>query len=106
MNDKPTEEPALTAWPPVAPQRLAFICEQLAARVDSPELAAQLNALAVLVAHLGSETSEATERRRLLDRYERESGHDQAAALHTLRELARLDRAAVGRVDWSAVSGA
>ena len=96
-----------SAWPPVAPGRLADAVAVLADRVAERDVRAQLHALADILRNLGGETAGEDARREL----ERSlaaalAEEDEQRAVAAARALARTNRAAVSPVDWSAASGA
>jgi hypothetical protein len=97
-------DPSLDAWPPVSLQRLSESVAALAARVSEPDVKTQLHALSAVLANVGAERDGAPERARLIGRLELRLAREEGVNLQALRRLARLDRAAVHPVDWSAAS--
>jgi hypothetical protein len=93
------------ASPPVAKDRLAGAVSDLAARVEAPDVRAQLNALAALLVNLSSHVA-SDDARRPLERsiVAAIDAGDEAAAISAMRRLAALDRSVLGPVDWSAVT--
>jgi hypothetical protein len=96
----------VSAWPPAAPDRLADALTALAGRVAERDVRAQLHSLAAVLRNLGGEAAGAEERLEL----ERAlaaavAAADEPRAVAALRDLTRLNREAVGPVDWSAATG-
>ena len=95
-----------TAWPSPDLEQLAVAAEEVAERLEEPELRAQVFALAAVIRNLGREHLAETERagaqEALAEALARE---DEAAAVGELRRLGAIDRAALLPVDWSRVTG-
>jgi hypothetical protein len=105
-GDPENTQPAVgSASPPVGQDRLADALSDLAARIEAPDVRAQLNALAALLRNLGSQVAADDVRGPL------EAGiaaaievGDEAATISAMRRLAALDRSVLAPVDWSAVT--
>jgi hypothetical protein len=94
--------PALRA---VSEGRLADAVSGLAARVEAPDVRAQLNALAALLRSLGSAVAPEDVRGRLEASIAASiDAGDEAGAISAMRRLAALDRSVLTPVDWSAVT--
>lgn len=93
-------------FPPADPGRLAEALTVLARRVEHRDLRAQLHAVSAVLANLGAPPVPRREREDLEAEIIRaiEAG-DEEQVLDGARRLARLDRAVVRPVDWTAVSG-
>ena len=90
---------------PVAQDRLADALSDLAARIDSPDVRAQLNGLAALLLNLGSQVPSDDVRRPLEESMLKAiDAGDEAGAISAMRRLAALDRSVLAPVDWSAVT--
>jgi len=95
------------AWPAPSPDRLADAVAALAERVGEREIRAQLHALTGVLRNLGRETLDAEARSRIgAELADAVAAGAEQRTIALMRELARLDRAAVRAVDWSAASGA
>jgi hypothetical protein len=95
-----------TAWPPLALERLSAAVTILAERAATQEARAQLHGLAGILRNLGGEHVGAQERETLhAELAGALAGEDEARAVTAMRALARLDRAVVRPVDWTAASG-
>lgn len=95
------------AWPPPPPDRLADAVAALAERVEERDIRAQLHALAGVLRNLGREALDGEARSRIgTELADAVTAGDEQRTIVLMRELARLDRAAVRPVDWSAASGA
>lgn len=93
------------ASPGVANDRLAGAVSDLAARIDAPDVRAQLNALAALLGNLGSHVASDDARRPLEESIAAAiDDGDEAGAISAMRRLAALDRSVLAQVDWSAVT--
>lgn len=92
--------------PPADPGRLAAALTALAQRVEHRDVRAQLHAVSAVLANLEPPSVPCREREDLEAAITRaiEAG-DEERVLDGVRRLARLDRAAVRPVDWTAVSG-
>jgi hypothetical protein len=96
----------VSAWPPVAPDRLADALAALAGRVAERDVKAQLHSLAAVLRNLGGDGADADARLQLERAVaEAVAEEDEARAVAALRELTSLNRAAVRPVDWSAATG-
>jgi len=90
---------------PVAEDRLADAVTDLAARIEAPDVRAQLNALAALLLNLGSQVPSDDVRRPLEQSIAAAiDAGDEAGAISAMRRLAALDRSVLAPVDWSAVT--
>jgi len=95
------------AWPAPSPDRLADAVAALAERVGERDIRAQLHALTGVLRNLGRETLDGEARSRIgAELADAVAAGAEQRAIALMRELARLDRAAVRAVDWSAASGA
>jgi hypothetical protein len=95
-----------TAWPPLALERLAAAVTILAERAETQEARAQLHGLAGILRNLGSEHVRTHDREALHAELARALvAEDEARVVTAMRTLARLDRAVVCPVDWTAASG-
>jgi hypothetical protein len=95
------------AWPAPSPDRLAAAVAGLAERVEEGDVRAQLHALSGVLRNLGRETLDGEARGRLgAELADAVAAGDERRTVVLMRELARIDRAAVRAVDWSAASGA
>ncbi|HEY2652111.1 MAG TPA: hypothetical protein VGI50_09335 [Solirubrobacteraceae bacterium] len=107
MSGEPehTRRAAGPASPPVDKDRLADALSDLAARIDAPDVRAQLNALAALLRNLGSQVA-ADDLRGALEESIGAAikAGDEAGAISAMRRLAALDRSVLASVDWSAVT--
>ena len=98
--------PSREAWPAPTPDRLADAVAALAERVAAVVVRAQLHALSAVLRNIGRETLDGEARNRLgAELAEAVTAGDEQRTIALMRELARLDRAAVRAVDWSAASG-
>lgn len=100
-----TQRAVGSASPPVGRDRLADALSDLAARIEAPDVRAQLNALAALLSNLGSQVAPDDARGPLeaaivaaID------AGDEAGAISAMRRLAALDRSVLAPVDWPAVT--
>lgn len=94
------------AWPAPPPDRLADAVASLADRVVEGDIRAQLHALSGVLRNVGRETIDGEARRQLgAELADAVTAGDEQRTIAVMRELARLDRAAVRPVDWSAASG-
>jgi hypothetical protein len=108
MEGKLTRSPTPAGAPALAAvdhERLAGAVTTLAARVREPDVAAQLHALSGILRNLDAERPPADE----VDRLGQEiaaamRAGDEAGAIASARQLARLERAGVRPVDWTASS--
>jgi len=97
---------AAAAWPPLALERLSAAVTVLAERAETQEARAQLHGLAGILRNLGGEHAGAHERETLhAELASALAAEDEARAVTAMRMLARLDRAVVRPVDWTAASG-
>ncbi len=107
MSGEPehTQRAVGSASPPVGKVRLADALSDLAARIEAPDVRAQLNALAALLGNLGSHVAPDDARGPLEDSIVAgiEAG-DEAGVISAMRQLAALDRSVLAPVDWSAVT--
>lgn len=107
MSGVPENTPraAGTASPPVATDRLAGALSELAARIEAPDVRAQLYGLAALLGNLSSEVA-SDDAHRPLERSIAAAidAGDEAGAISAMRRLAALDRSVLAPVDWSAVT--
>jgi hypothetical protein len=91
--------------PPVGNDRLAGALSDLAARIEAPDVRAQLNALAALLVNLSSPVASDGARRLLEGSIAAAiDAGDEAGAISAMRRLAALDRSVLAPVDWSAVT--
>lgn len=113
MTDSPppdqTEAPGAAAWPQLDPERVVEAVRDLSAGVEDPALRAQLHSLVAVLDCLSAQHVEQHVREDL-GRLEAElaaalAEGDEPAVLAGARRLAARQRALVGAVDWSAVSG-
>jgi hypothetical protein len=87
-------------------ERLAASVSNLIGRVAEPEIRAQLHALVPLLENLDAPPANPAARARLERAVDNAiASGDEAGLIAAMRELAGLDRAAVGSVSWSAASG-
>lgn len=94
------------AWPAPAPDRLADAIATLADRIEEGDVRAQLHALSGVVRNIGRETLDSEARMRIgAELADAVAAEDERRAIVAMRKLARLNRAAVRPVDWSAASG-
>lgn len=94
------------AWPAPSPERLADSVARLADRVGEADVRAQLHALSGVLRNIGRETLDGGTRGRLAAQLaDAVAAGDERRSLALMRDLARLDRAAVRPVDWAAASG-
>jgi hypothetical protein len=97
----------VSAWPPLAGERLGDAVAALAERVSEADVRAQLHALASILRNLGREAEGGEERRALSTALVAAvAAGEEEQAIEVARRLAALDRAAVRPVDWTAASGA
>lgn len=102
MNATPPRGP----FPPSDPARLAVALTALAERVEGRDLRAQLHAVGAVLANLRPPSVPDREREDLEAAIALAlRAEDEEQVLDGIRRLARLDRAVVRRVDWTAVSG-
>ena len=100
-----TPHAAGAASPPVATDRLAGALSDLAARIEAPDVRAQLNGLAALLGNLSSDVPSDDARRPLEGSIAAAiDAGDEAGAISAMRRLAALDRSVLAPVDWSAVT--
>ena len=107
MSGEPehTQRTAGPASRPVDHDRLADAVSDLAARIEAPDVRAQLNALAALLRNLGSGVAPEDARRPLEESITAAiDAGDEAGAISAMRQLAALDRSVLAPVDWSAVT--
>ena len=98
--------PSREAWPAPTPDRLADAVAALAERVAAGDVRAQLHALSDILRNVGRETIDGEARSRLgAELTDAVTAGDEQRTILLMRELARMDRAAVRAVDWSAASG-
>jgi hypothetical protein len=94
------------AWPAPPSDRLADALAALAGRVGEGDIRAQLHALSGVLRNIGRETLDDEARSRLgAELADAVTAGDEQRTIALMRELARIDRAAVRAVDWSAASG-
>jgi hypothetical protein len=90
----------------VSVERLAASVGNLIGRVAEPAVRAQLHALVPLLESLDAPPADTVARARLEQAVDDAiAAGDEAGLIAAMRELAALDRAAVGSVSWSAASG-
>ena len=94
------------AWPAPPPDRLADAVAALADRAGEGDVRAQLHALSGVLRNIGRETIDGEARSRLAaELADAVAAGDEQRTIALMRALARLDRAAVRAVNWSAASG-
>ena len=107
MSGEPehTQRAVGPALRPVGHDRLADAVSDLAARVQAPDVRAQLNALAALLRNLGPNVAPGDARRPLEESIAAAiDAGDESGAISAMRRLAALDRSVLAPVDWSAVT--
>jgi Spy/CpxP family protein refolding chaperone len=96
----------VAAWPPLALERLSTAVTVLAERAATQEARAQLHGLAGILRNLGGEHVGTEEREALHAELSAAlADENEHRAVTAMRALARLDRAVVRPVDWTAASG-